>query len=344
MSTSKRFDWLINLCLLLGTVILFIGAIEVALRVTGLQTVKPNPPKIYQVSENSQISYELKPNIKERAYRSTVSTNSMGLRGGEVDTSKPVIPVIGDSITFGYGLEDSQTIPAVLDGLLPDISVVNAGTSGYNLSQQSALYADKIATLDPTAIVLIFHFNDLEESGTAWLDDQGIIRAEGWQPSESDCQPIISGPLQYLPAQCWLDEHSAFYKAVKKVIVSRGSKASLEETRSASRSNLFTEEVTDDQLAKYAKDLDVFVANLSPNTPRLFVIWPERRVHFVARPQLHALVERRGFRVMDMYEIFGNNAETLGWDTVHPNAKTANEAANVIKAALEYYGMLDSDS
>ena len=344
MSNTKRHEWLANMCLFFGTIIVFFGGIEIILRVTGLQTVKPSPPQIYQTSSNPTISYELRPSIEEKAYRSTVSTNTLGLRGKEVNRNYPVIPVIGDSITFVYGLEDSQSIHAVLYASLSKYTVVNVGTPGYHLAQQTAVYTDKVAPLNPAAAVLIFHFNDLEESGTAWLDDTGIIRAEGWEPTGPDCNVIRTGPLQHVPGQCWLDQHSAFYKAVKKVITSRGSQKSLEESRAASRSNIYDDPVTIDQLNAYAQQLDQLVAAFPHNLPRLFVIWPERSLHFKSRPQLTSIAEQRGFRVIDLYEVFGNQAQTLGWDSVHPSAKTAKEGAMAIKAALEHFNIIASES
>src|SRR3990167_8578925 len=107
---NKHKERIINLSLLFATILFFFGGIEVTLRVTGMVSVKPNPPKIYQNSTNPEISYELKPNISERAYRSIVTTNSLGFRSPEIDPNKPLLAFLGDSITFGYGLNDDETI------------------------------------------------------------------------------------------------------------------------------------------------------------------------------------------------------------------------------------------
>ena len=334
---------IINTGLLLATIVLFFGGIEFFLRITGLQSVEPKPPLIFDVQANPKLNYALKKNIQEHAYRATVTTNSMGLRSPEVDPKKPVVAIVGDSIAFGYGLENDQMIGSVLGSLLPDTNVITAAAPVYHLGIEAEIYKELVAPLNPEALVLIFHFNDLEEAGTPWLDDRHIIRPEGWIPTQEYCTTIETGILRFIPGQCWLDMHSAFYKAVRKVVAMRGSQKNLEETREASRQNAFTEEVTDEALSRYTKQMDAFVAELPENLPRLFVIWPERRLHFLARVKVQQIAETHGFAVLDLYEVFGNQAETLGWDSVHPSAKTTAEAAYIIHAALEHHGLLDLD-
>src|SRR3989344_5461908 len=269
----------INLCLLLGTIIFFFGSIELALRVTGIVSVKPNPPKIYQNSTNPEISYELKPNISEYAYRSTVTTNSLGFRSPELKADAPLLVFLGDSITFGYGINDDETITSKIQAELPTWNVLNTASPGYNLRQQTAVFQEKIKKLDPRALVLIFHFNDVEDFGVAKLDDQGILRPEGWQPTERICTPIERGILQFIPGKCWLDMHSAFYIAVKKFVSAREGKKSLKEQELAMQENTDEENVTNVSLQKYASYLDTLVRSMPKNLPRLFIIWPERHMH-----------------------------------------------------------------
>ena len=105
--------------------------------------------------------------------------------------------------------------------------------------------------------------------------------------------------------------------------------------------NTDEENVTDASLQKYASYLDTLVRSMPKDLPRLFIIWPERHMHPKARPRLKAFAEQRGFKVLDLYETFGNQAETLSWDTVHPSAKTAAEAAQMILQSLNENKLLD---
>ena len=145
----------LNTGLLLGSILLFLGGIEAALRLTGVVAVKPNPPRIYQRSPIPNIGYELIPTISLHAYRSMVTTNSLGFRSQELDPEKPLIAVLGDSIAFGYGVDNNETIPALLQRLLPRYNVLNAGVPGYNLVQQRTTYREKLQKLHPASLFLM---------------------------------------------------------------------------------------------------------------------------------------------------------------------------------------------
>ena len=317
---------------------IFFLVIEFGLRSTGLQTVAPNPPKIYQTSRDPRISYELIPNIQEKAFRNIVTTDSLGFRtNGERGTKnqeRGTIAMLGDSITFGYGVADSETLPAQIAALLPEYQVLNGAVPGYQLIQQTATYETKIAPLEPAALILVFFFNDFT-SKTAWLDDTGILRDEGWVPAEQTCDPITTGILGYLPGKCWLDQHSAFYKAFKKLVNMRYMNEQLAEARVASQQNPEADDVTPEQLETYATQLDDLVVLLPADLPRLFVIWPDRKVRAVSRPVLRTIAEERGFTVVDLYDTFGNEVETLGWDTVHPSPQAIAKAAKIIAQEIK---------
>lgn len=328
----------INSGLLLGTFLLFFGGIELTLRVTGLQRVKPNPPQIYQRSENPQISYELIPNIRKKAYRQTVTTNSLGFRSPELTEGKPLMVVLGDSIAFGYGVADGETLSSRLQQIFPLWDFLNTAAPGYHLGMQTALYEEKLAELQPEALMLVFHYNDFEAQ-TGWLDGLGVIRAPGWVPQGPECSPIETGLLGLVPGRCWLDLHSAFYKAVKKVVNMRTAQEILEADEKGEAEKPREETVTEEQFAAYLRQLDSFVAVVPQGMPKVFVLWPDRFLHEESRPKLVAEVQRRGFAVVDLYETFGNRVETLGWDTVHPSAAAVQQAAGAIAELLRLAGI-----
>lgn len=328
---------MINLGLLVTTIILFFGGTELALRLSGVIHVYPSPPGIYQHAQNPAISYQLIPSMQKKAFRSTITTNNMGFRGSELDLTKPIIAMLGDSITFGYGLEDTETIPARLQELLSDFSVINAAAPGYNLTQQTAVYQEKIAHLNPQILILILHSNDLENGGgkISVLDEEGFLREPDAQKDTFTCTPITQGILGLLPGKCWLDRHSAFYVAMKKFVNMKTGQKYLKEKEAKGTRQDIAETITKIDLQVYAEQLDRLVALLPPTLSKLFVIWPEWHLHVEIRPQLKEIVRARGFDVLDLYDHFGNTPETLGWDTVHPSAKTAAKGAEKIYEVLQ---------
>ena len=324
-----RKDLLINTGLVTGSIIGFFLVAEFGLRITGLQTVKPNPPKIYQQSEISEISYELIPNLRsEPAYKATVSTDQRGLRLNSASpepSGRKLVAVLGDSIAFGHGVENTETLAAQLSKHNINAHYLNAAVPGYQLGQQTATYRQKVEPLEPESVVLVFYWNDLNAGLPGILDSQGILRGHNWVPADRVCQPIETGELGFIPGKCWLDTHSAFYKAFKKLMNLKASKANREEERA-------TEEVEAisllEHLEEYEQDLETLAQDLPDN--RTFVIWPDNFLHTEERVKLTVIAERHGFIVIDLYELFSNQVETLSWDTVHPSPQAIEDAAKYI--------------
>ena len=72
------------------------------------------------------------PFARKRTY--SLSTNSLGLRGPELGDDDPAVPrllAIGDSVTHGWGVDEDESYPSVLQELLGErghrVQVVNAG-------------------------------------------------------------------------------------------------------------------------------------------------------------------------------------------------------------------------
>ena len=335
-----RKSLFINLALLLGTVIAFFAVLEIIVRMSGLVSLTPRPPQIFENPGDPELGYVLKRGIREKAYGATVTTNALGLRGPEVDRSKPVIAVLGDSITFGYGLEDDATLPARLQLALPTWSVVNGAAPGYGLGQEATLYHLRIAPLDPELLILVFSWNDLEDQRPSVLDSQGNLRQPGYVESAAPpCTPITEGILRWVPGNCWLSGNSAFFLGVRKFLSAKQEHRNLAAQEVEYRTNMFHDDAPQERIDAYAAAFEHFAKTLPSDLPKMLVIWPEKHVHYLSRPKIKTIAERHGFAVLDLYDIFGNTPESLPRDTSHPSPETVAQAAEVIAAALEYHGL-----
>jgi lysophospholipase L1-like esterase len=97
--------------------------------------------------------------------------NDLGLRGEMPPVPKPAgqvrVLAIGDSTTFGRGVEDNDTYTAELQRQLrhafPDtpIDVVNGGVSAYDLKHELSLLRHFAPILAPDVVLLGFHWMDL---------------------------------------------------------------------------------------------------------------------------------------------------------------------------------------
>ncbi len=95
----------------------------------------------------------------------SLTTNARGFRALEehdapVPAGRYRIVCLGDSFTMGFGVDDTQTWPAALQRLCPEVQAVNMGLGGYGLDQAWLWYQS-----DGTALqcdLLLFAFIDAD--------------------------------------------------------------------------------------------------------------------------------------------------------------------------------------
>jgi len=114
----------------------------------------------------------LRPNQKAFTHDKPLRINALGLRGDEVEISKPPgrfrIVVMGDSITFGNGVRDDETYSVQLGRKLHEAGfrgaeVINAGIPGYDTWQEALLLEEVVLSLSPDLILLAFYENDVSQ-------------------------------------------------------------------------------------------------------------------------------------------------------------------------------------
>jgi hypothetical protein len=90
--------------------------------------------------------------------------NARGLRGPEImadHRGRARVLVLGDSIVFGPGLDNDQTLPARLGSALgPRAEVLNAGVPGMSLRDEVDYFEELDGPLRPAVVVLGFYLND----------------------------------------------------------------------------------------------------------------------------------------------------------------------------------------
>lgn len=97
-----------------------------------------------------------------------VRINSIGYRGKEVVVPKPPgvrrIAFLGDSNTFGYGIQEGQRFSDILAAAAPpSTEIVNLGVFGYG-TEQEAIYLERHAlALSPDMVVLAVSAGDLSD-------------------------------------------------------------------------------------------------------------------------------------------------------------------------------------
>lgn len=115
--------------------------------------------------------------------------NSLGFRGAERSREKPPgthrVVVLGDSVTFGWGVEDADRFTDVAERILdegraggPRIELFNLAVPGYETSHQWIAFRERALALDPDAVVFVFNENDVQTAPDEAIDLERMLNAK----------------------------------------------------------------------------------------------------------------------------------------------------------------------
>lgn len=124
--------------------------------------------EVKQKSDDPNIGHEHTPNASAYLMGSDVDINSDGLRDDEYAVErneKYRIAVLGDSLTFGWGVEKDETFEVLLEEQLSatrPTEMINFGHGNYNTQQQLSLFKKKGLKYNPDKVVVFYFINDAE--------------------------------------------------------------------------------------------------------------------------------------------------------------------------------------
>jgi lysophospholipase L1-like esterase len=175
---ERRAGILPNVAILLATVLLFAGVMELALRIVFARSLDFSMEMWKYASQlkhpvpNPDLSFAHVPNRSAFLMGVPVSINSHGLRDREYPEVKPAgvcrIVMLGDSTTFGWGVPEEQTVAKILERELNSqaspgsFEVLNAGVGNYNTVQEYTHYLTYDRQFHPDLVVLEYFINDAE--------------------------------------------------------------------------------------------------------------------------------------------------------------------------------------
>jgi lysophospholipase L1-like esterase len=100
-------------------------------------------------------------------WKFTYTTNDIRTRRRTNPTasSKPAIVLLGDSFTFGMGVNDGEEYASVVETILSDrFQIVNTGCGGWGITQEIRRFYDFGLQYTPHVVVLQFASNDPEDN------------------------------------------------------------------------------------------------------------------------------------------------------------------------------------
>jgi lysophospholipase L1-like esterase len=111
-------------------------------------------------------------------FRFTYNTDGHGFRNPWPWPERAEIVAVGDSLTFGYGVEDDQAWSSLLDRSLPHTHVVNLALIGSAPQQYLRVYETFGTDLKPKVLLFgLFPGNDVKDAGT--FDEWQAAGSEG---------------------------------------------------------------------------------------------------------------------------------------------------------------------
>lgn len=122
------------------------------------------------ISENPKIGHIHRPNVTAYAMGVDIHTNSGGFRDREfLIKKKPEVErilMIGDSLTFGWGVTVDNTTAKKLEKILLSnerkVEVINAGIGNTNTTMQVENFLTSHKKYQPDTIILNYFINDAE--------------------------------------------------------------------------------------------------------------------------------------------------------------------------------------
>lgn len=157
------------------------------------------PRRLFVATDDADLGYRLRPNVDTQARGVHVVTNEHGMRGPSVSL-RPApgthrLLALGDSVAFGFRLEQPDTFPVRLEHELESrgggsFEVLNAGVEGYNTQNQLAYLRSSLLDFQPETIVLVFNLNDYDHGPV--MGPLGVLTLDQSQRVRSDSLAIRS--------------------------------------------------------------------------------------------------------------------------------------------------------
>ncbi len=168
---KKKRNLIINIFLLIIVLLIFLIFTEVILRYFGLSCsiVDKNNDAPFLISDEGY--HYMKSNYNGRfkciTFDTMIKTNSYGFRDNGFNITENGIILLGDSITFGYGVEQDETFAQILENDLSSkgTDVYNLGVAGYGLKEYNWIYDKYSKELKHELVILaLYEGNDFQES------------------------------------------------------------------------------------------------------------------------------------------------------------------------------------
>ena len=194
-----------------SVVLITLGSLEGLVRMWGYSRPQIYDPIYRPFEKTDEIPYIHKANLIQARARglAIISTDGLGLRttgGGRVPGPKPPgeyrIALVGDSVTFGEGVERTEnTFAQVLERTLnrgqpATARVLNFGASAYSVKEMALTLQYRILDIQPDLAVMAIIPADFDLARTPAIDGTGYLidrRLSRFNPADSMTRRALRG-------------------------------------------------------------------------------------------------------------------------------------------------------
>ena len=151
---------------------------------------------------DKEFGWVLTPNNTFETHGQISTISSLGFRSPEIDSNRKHVIIVGDSVAFGLGLSDKETVSHYLAKQLKEFQVLNFSVPGYSVDQYYLTLKKHINKTNPAlVVVVIFTGNDIQETrkdnifgiGKPWFEVKGsIMKVINDSTSRYSCTNLLS--------------------------------------------------------------------------------------------------------------------------------------------------------
>lgn len=277
-------------------------------------------------------NFLVKGRIRNHKLSFTVNTYD-GFRSSPVSPNKDKLRImaIGDSCTFGLGVNDNKTWPAQFEALLRregfSAEVINAGIPGYTAFQGKRLLEKKGLNMKPDIVIACFGFNDSD----IWA-------------SHSDIETARKLALKYWES---LLVHSRLYYGLKLLLSHLVPYENYKNARVTSRIKHNKKTSTTNRPRLSAKEFykalkDIKKLCVERDITLILLIWPfegqvTKKISQLLDYQNIVAFVCRNERIpcVNLVEAFIKTEKSLYIDHIHANEEGCLEVANAVFRAVK---------
>jgi len=285
---------------------------------------------------DKDLFWALKPNQRRSFQDVTVSTNSDGLRSdeiGERGSSEFRILSVGESTTFGAGVENAQTYSDVLQTYLNrafsdrDFRVINGGVSAYSSFQSLTYLRTAGLELKPNMVIFYHEFNDYLPTYLRASDNtvisMGLTDQERFESRSRRFQRMMlsySATYRFVSYRIAFNKIQAVQKQTPEQAAAYGRSMAAAVVGDTTRSIAFPTRVSPQERAE---NLAQLLQICREHEIQLVIIHPSYRDSVSHTCILTRFCQQHDIPMLEAHDVLhppGSSPRRYFWDGMHPTA------------------------